>query len=118
MRLSPLAKNRDKCLVKPKANIPCTSGASGSSLLLVAIYRGSPGKANHLREGGEGRSERMAEAKGINPHITPEVTEEVKEITAEVAEEVKEATAEVVEKLSAPKGAQLMSLRETVSSEG
>ncbi len=60
----------------------------------------------------------MAEAKGINPHITPEVTEEVKEITAEVAEEVKEATAEVVEKLSAPKGAQLVSLRETVSSEG
>ena len=51
----------------------------------------------------------MAEAaKGINPQITPE----------EVTEEVKEATAEVVEKLSANKGAQLVSLRETVSSEG
>jgi hypothetical protein len=50
----------------------------------------------------------MAEvAKGINP-----------EITAEVTEEVKEATAEVVEKLSANNGAQLVSLRETVSSEG
>jgi|SRR3712207_2359930 len=50
----------------------------------------------------------MAEvAKGINP-----------EITAEVTEEVKEATAEVVEKLGANKGAQLVSLRETVSSEG
>ena len=51
----------------------------------------------------------MAEvAKGINPEITPE----------EVTQEVKEATAEVVEKLSANKGAQLVSLRETVSSEG
>ncbi len=61
----------------------------------------------------------MAEAKDINPPITPqEVTEEVKEITAEVVEEVKEATTEVVEKLSAHKGAQLVSLRETVSSEG
>jgi hypothetical protein len=50
----------------------------------------------------------MAEvAKGINPQITTEVTEEVKE-----------ATAEVVEKLSANKGAQLVSLRESVSSEG
>ena len=51
----------------------------------------------------------MAEvAKGINP-----------EFTAEVTEEVKEATAEVVEKLGgANKGAQLVSLRETVSSEG
>jgi hypothetical protein len=50
----------------------------------------------------------MAEvAKGVNP-----------EITAEVTEEVKEATAEVVEKLSANNGAQLVSLRETVSSEG
>ena len=50
----------------------------------------------------------MAEvAKGINPEITVEVTEEVKE-----------ATAEVVEKLSANNGAQLVSLRETVSSEG
>jgi DNA-directed RNA polymerase specialized sigma subunit len=51
----------------------------------------------------------MAEvAKGINPQITPE----------EVTEEVKEATAEVVEKLGANNGAQLVSLRETVSSEG
>jgi hypothetical protein len=50
----------------------------------------------------------MAEAaKGINPQITTEVTEEVKE-----------ATAEVVDKLRANKGAQLVSLRETVSSEG
>ena len=50
----------------------------------------------------------MAEvAKGINPQITAEVTEEVKE-----------ATAEVVEKLGANNGAQLVSLRETVSSEG
>jgi hypothetical protein len=51
----------------------------------------------------------MAEvAKGINPEI----------ITTEVTEEVKEATAEVVEKLGANNGAQLVSLRETVSSEG
>ena len=51
----------------------------------------------------------MAEAaKGINPQITPE----------EVTQEVKEATAEVVEKLGANKGTQLVSLRETVSSEG
>jgi DNA-directed RNA polymerase specialized sigma subunit len=51
----------------------------------------------------------MAEAaKGINPQITPE----------EVTEEVKEATAEVVDKLRANNGAQLVSLRETVSSEG
>jgi hypothetical protein len=48
----------------------------------------------------------MAEAKGINPDITTEVTEEVKEITAEV-----------VEKILPKKGAQLVSLRETVSSE-
>jgi hypothetical protein len=48
----------------------------------------------------------MAEAKGINP-----------DISAEVVEEVKEATSEVVEKLRAPKGVQLVSLRETVSSE-
>ena len=60
----------------------------------------------------------MAEAKGINPQITPEVTEEVKEITAEAIEEVKEATAEVVEKIVPNKGSQLVSLRETVSSEG
>ena len=51
----------------------------------------------------------MAEAaKGINPQITPD----------EVTEEVKEATAEVVDKLRANNGAQLVSLRETVSSEG
>ena len=51
----------------------------------------------------------MAEvAKGINPQI----------ITTEVTEEVKEVTAEVAEKLSANNGAQLVSLRETVSSEG
>jgi DNA-directed RNA polymerase specialized sigma subunit len=57
----------------------------------------------------EGVGQRMAEAaKGINPQITPE----------EVTEEVKEATAEVVDKLRANKGAQLVSLRETVSSEG
>ena len=49
----------------------------------------------------------MAEAKGINPQVTPEV-----------AEEVKEATAEVVEKILPQKGPQLVSLRETVSSEG
>jgi hypothetical protein len=55
----------------------------------------------------------MAEAKGINPDITTEVTEEVKEITLEV----KEATAEVVDKLVAKQGQQLVSLRETVSSE-
>src|SRR5215213_1082682 len=48
----------------------------------------------------------MAEAKGITPPITPEVTEEVKA-----------ATAEVVEKILPQKGAQLVSLRETVSSE-
>jgi hypothetical protein len=51
----------------------------------------------------------MAEAaKGINPEI----------ITTEVTEEVKELTTEVVDKLGANKGAQLVSLRETVSSEG
>jgi len=60
----------------------------------------------------------MAEAKGINPEITPEVTEEVKEMATEVKEEVKEATAEVVEKILPQKGAQLVSVRETVSSEG
>ena len=60
----------------------------------------------------------MAEAKGINPEITtPEVAEEVKEITTEVTEEVKEATAELVEKILPQKEAQLVSLRDTVSSE-
>src|SRR5829696_2636006 len=60
------------------------------------------------KEGGERVGQLMAEvAKGINPEITDEVTEEVKE-----------ATAEVVEKLRANNGAQLVSLRETVSSEG
>ena len=57
----------------------------------------------------------MAEAKGINPDITTEVTEEVKEITMEV----KEATAEVVDKLVATQGPQqLVSLRETLCGEG
>ena len=55
----------------------------------------------------------MAEAKGINPDITTEVTEEVKEITMEV----KEATAEVVDKLAPTNKAPLVSLRETVSGE-
>jgi hypothetical protein len=56
----------------------------------------------------------MAEAKGINPDITTEVTEEVKEITMEL----KEATAEVVDKLVLKQGhQQLVSLRETVSNE-
>jgi hypothetical protein len=42
----------------------------------------------------------MAEAaKGINPQITTEVTEEVKEMAAEVKEEVKEAAAEMVDQL-------------------
>ena len=56
----------------------------------------------------------MAEAKGINPDITTEVTEEVKEI----AVEVKEASAEVVDKLLPRNKPQLVSLRETISSEG
>ena len=60
----------------------------------------------------------MAEAKGINPDITTEVTEEVKEIAVEVKEEVKEATAEVVDKLLPRNKLQLVSVRETVSSEG
>jgi len=50
----------------------------------------------------------MAEARGITPPITPE----------EVTEEVKAATTEMVEKILPQKGAQLVSLRETVSSEG
>ena len=41
----------------------------------------------------------MAEAKGINLEITPEVTEEVKKITTEVAEEVKEAPSKLRQKL-------------------
>jgi SH3-like domain-containing protein len=60
----------------------------------------------------------MAEAKGINPDITTEVTEEVKEIATEVKEEIKEATAEVADKLAPGNKPQLVSLRETVSSEG
>ena len=60
-----------------------------------------------LREGGERVGQGMAEAKGITPPITTEVTEEVKA-----------ATAEVVEKILPQKGPQLVSLRETVSSEG
>jgi hypothetical protein len=60
-----------------------------------------------------------AEAKGINPDITTEVTEEVKEITMEVKEDIKEATAEVVDKLMPKQGPrQLVSLRETVCGEG
>jgi hypothetical protein len=61
----------------------------------------------------------MAEAaKGINPEIAPaEVTEELKERATEVKEEVKEATAEVVDKLLPRNKPQLVSLRETVSSE-
>ena len=56
----------------------------------------------------------MAEAKGINPDVTIEVTKEVKEITMEL----KETTAEVVDKLVHKQGPQqLVSLRETVSSE-
>ena len=51
----------------------------------------------------------MAEAaKGITPQIT----------TEEVKEEVKEAAAEVVEKVLPMRGPQLVSLRETVASEG
>ena len=38
-------------------------------------------------------------AKGINPEITTEVSEEVKEITTEVAEEVKEAPTKLRQKL-------------------
>jgi hypothetical protein len=56
----------------------------------------------------------MAEAKGINPDVTTEITEEVKEITLEV----KEATAEVVDKVLPTNKPQLVSLRETVHSEG
>ena len=41
----------------------------------------------------------MAEAKGINPEITTEVSEEVKEITTEVAEEVKTAPSKLRQKL-------------------
>jgi uncharacterized protein YukE len=41
----------------------------------------------------------MAETKGINPQITTEVTEEVKEITTEVAEEVKQAPSKLRQKL-------------------
>ena len=63
--------------------------------------------------------QRMAEAKGINPDITPEeITEEVKEMATEVKEEVKDANSEVIEKILPTKVAQLMGLRETVSSEG
>ncbi len=60
----------------------------------------------------------MSEAKGIDPDIAAEVTEEVKEITIEVKEEVKEATAEVVDKLLLRNKPKLVSLRETVCSEG
>ena len=49
----------------------------------------------------------MAEAKSITPQIATEVTAEVKE-----------ATAEVVDKVAPGNKPQLVSLRETVSSEG
>jgi hypothetical protein len=41
----------------------------------------------------------MAEAKGINPDITTELTEEVKEITIEVKEEAKKAPSRLRQKL-------------------
>ena len=67
---------------------------------LVAIHRGSKGNTNRLLIGKVGKvGQRMAEAKGINPEITTEVTEEVKEITTEVAEEVKEAPSKLRQKL-------------------
>jgi hypothetical protein len=71
-----------------------------------------------LWEGGEGVGQRMAEAKGINPDISTEVAEEVKVVATEVKEEVKESTAAVVDKLAPGNKPQLVSLRETVSSEG
>lgn len=40
-----------------------------------------------------------AEAKGINPYITTEVTEEVKEITMEVKEQAIEAPSRISQKL-------------------
>ena len=60
----------------------------------------------------------MSEAKGIDPDIATEVAEEFKVITIEVKEEVKEATAEVVDKLLPRNKPKLVSLRETVCSEG
>ncbi len=58
-------------------------------------------------------------AKGVTPEIiTEEIVATTEEIVAE-AKEVKEATAEVVDKLLTENGPQqLVSLRETVSSEG
>jgi hypothetical protein len=59
-------------------------------------------------------------AKGVTPEIiTEEIVATTEEIVAEAKEEVKEATAEVVDKLLTENGPQqLVSLRETVSSEG
>ena len=61
------------------------------------------------RVGGERVGQRMAEAaNGINPEVAPEVVEEVKE-----------AATEVVDKLVSKQGPQqLVSLRESISSEG
>src|SRR3712207_2844813 len=58
-------------------------------------YRELPSKRFAGEEGEERVGQRMAEAKGINPDITTEVAEEVKEIVMEV----KEATAEVADTL-------------------
>ena len=78
-------------------------------------YRELPSKRFAREEGGERVGQRMAaEAKGINPDITTEVTEEVKEI----AMEVKEATAEIADKLLPGHKAQWVSLRKTVCGEG
>ncbi len=61
----------------------------------------------------------VSEAKGINPDITTEVTEEVKEVTMKVKEEIKEAAAEMVDKLLPEQGPrQLVSLSETIWGEG
>jgi hypothetical protein len=62
----------------------------------------------------------MEKAKEIPPEITPaeEIMLTTEEIVAEAKEEVKEITAEVVDKLRPNKGPQLVSLRDTVSSEG
>jgi hypothetical protein len=84
---------------------------SGSNRLVASISSDPSRIAGHIATASLGKAGKvgqgMAEAKGINPDITTEVTEEVKEITAEV-----------VEKILPKKGAQLVSLRETISSEG
>jgi hypothetical protein len=58
----------------------------------------------------------MEKAKEITP--AEEIMLTTEEIVAEAKEEVKEITAEVVDKLGPNKGPQLVSLRDTVSSEG